>query len=98
MMVDHALRIVGGAGGIAERDRVPFVEHGERRLGDVWTLEGMRAEECTLVVYPASPSRSEVTMEFAYNSEHDAFVFEGGLAHMVLAPRDFDFSGYLAKR
>ena len=75
-----------------------YVEHEENRLGDVWTLEGTSVDECSLRVFPSSPSRSQVTMEFTYAKEHDVFLFEAGLAHVVLAPRDFDFTGYLERR
>ena len=75
-----------------------YVEHDERRLGDVWTLEGTSVDECSLSVFPSDLSSSEVTLTFTYDNEQDAFLFEAGLAHMVLAPRGFDFALYLEGR
>ncbi len=104
-LVEDDWRFFSGAFGASTRDghEVKFeldgnVEHDERYLGDVWALQGTRVDECVLKVFPTRPSRSQVTLEFTYDNEHDAFVFEGVLAHMVLAPRDFDFSGYLEVR
>ena len=104
-LVEDDWRFFSGAFGASARDghEVRFnldggVEHDERRLGDVWALQGTRVDECILRVFPTSPSRLQVTLEFNYDNELDAFVFEAGLAHMVLAPRDFDFSGYLELR
>ena len=104
-LVEDDWRFFSGAFGAGARDghEVRFeldgnVEHDERRLGDVWALQGTRVDECVLKVFPTRPSRSQVTLEFTYDNEHDAFVFEGGLAHLVLAPRDFDFSSYLEVR
>ena len=104
-LVEDEWRLFSGAFGshVREGHGISFaldgyVEHDERRLGDVWTLEGTSVDECSLRVFPSNPSRSQVTMEFTYEKEHDVFLFEAGLAHVVLAPRDFDFTGYLEAR
>ena len=100
-LVEDDWRFFSGAFGVGARDghEVRFkldgyVEHDEHHLGDVWALQGTQVDACVLRVFPTSPSRTQVTLEFNYDHQHDAFVFDGGLAHMVLAPRDFDFSRY----
>ncbi len=104
-LVEDEWRLFSGAFGSQARDGHGigftldgYVEHNERRLGDVWTLEGTSVDECSLSVFPSVPSSSEVTLTFTYDNEQDAFLFEAGLAHMVLAPRGFDFAGYLEWR
>ena len=74
------------------------LSHDERHLGDLWSIEGTSVDDCSLRVSSSSAARSQMTVELTYDRELDAFVFNGGLARMVLAPRGFELADYLDRK